>query len=245
MRCAKGDIAGNLARMRERVDEARARGVEIVCFPEMSITGYLDPARWPAAVVDLDGPEVAAFVALTAGTGLTAIGGVVERNPTGKPFITQIVAQDGRLAGWYRKLTVIDEEAEWFAPGDGGVPVFRHGDLTFGLAICADIESPDVFAAAARQGARVVFEAAAPGLYGEQETRDWQAGFDWWRGECLTKLGRYARDNATHIAVATQAGRTIDEDFPGGGFLFDPDGACLLATPNWSEITLYATIPLD
>ena len=43
----------------------------------------------------------------------------------------------------------------------------------------------------------------------------------------MTKLGRYARDDGVHIAVATQAGRTVDEDFPGGGYLFAPDGACI------------------
>src|SRR5215213_7137724 len=91
MRCEKGAIEANLAAMRAYVAEAQARGVEIICFPEMSITGYLDPARWPDAVVDVAGPEVAAFAALTAGTSLTALAGIVERNTEGKPFITQVV----------------------------------------------------------------------------------------------------------------------------------------------------------
>jgi predicted amidohydrolase len=136
----------------------------------------------------------------------------------------------------------VNEEAAWFAPGQDPVPVFAHPATTFGVAICADIDSPAVFAESSRQGARLVFEAAAPGLYGSQAERDWRAGFEWWRGECMSKLGRYARDNGVHIAVATQAGRTVDEDFPGGGYLFAPDGACVAATPDWSEGVLYATI---
>jgi predicted amidohydrolase len=244
MCCAKGDVGRNLAAIGEQIREARERGAEIVCFPEMSITGYIDPARWPEAVVSLAGPEVAEFAAQTAGTGVTALAGLVERNPNGKPFITQVVAQAGRLAGWYRKRTVVDEEAEWFSPGDGDLPVFQHGALAFGLAICADLDAPHIFAESARQGARVVFEAAAPGLYGAQETRDWRSGYDWWRGECESKLGDYARDNGIYIAVATQAGRTIDEDFPGGGFLFGPDGALLADTPDWSPGVLYATLTI-
>jgi hypothetical protein len=50
--------------------------------------------------------------------------------------------------------------------------------------ICADIGNEQIFAECARQGAQIVFELAAPGLYGEQATRNWQSGFAWWEGEC-------------------------------------------------------------
>ncbi len=39
--------------------------------------------------------------------------------------------------------------------------------------------------------------------------------------------------------MATQAGRTVDEDFPGGGYVFAPDGQRLYATPNWSPRAVY------
>ena len=41
------------------------------------------------------------------------------------------------------------------------------------------------------------------------------------------------------------AGRTRDEDFPGGGYLFAPDGSCAQQTPDWSEGMLYATVSLE
>jgi predicted amidohydrolase len=143
----------------------------------------------------------------------------------------------------YRKTTVIDEETEWFSPGEG-VPIFEHAGVPFGVAICADIDNPDVFAAAAGQGARVILECAAPGLYGEQATRNWQTGYDWWREKCAEQLGGYAREHRIYIAVATQAGRTIDEDFPGGGYLFGPDGATLASTDDWSEGVLDVEVPI-
>ena len=241
MRCPKGEIEANLRAIAAHIEEAVRRGVEILCFPEMSITGYIDPARWPEAVLPLDGPWVAQFISLTAGREITVLAGLVEVNPAGKPFITQIAAQSGSLVGVYRKTTIPEDEAPWFAPG-GPVTVHHHGALNYGMSICADIDNPDVFADAARQGAGIVFEAAAPGLYGSQESRDWQVGFDWWREECHTKLGRYAREYGIHIAVATQAGRTVDEDFPGGGYVFAPDGSCIAATDDWSAGALYAPI---
>lgn len=239
MHCPKGEIAHNLAAIGAYLRDAAARQTDIVCFPEMSLTGYIDPVRMPRAVLRLDSESVEHFAALTAGTNLTAIAGIVEANPAGKPFITQLVAQNGRLLGVYRKNHIAPDEEASFAPGTE-MPVFHHGAVTFGVTVCADIDCPELFAHCAGQGAQIVFEAAAPGLYGEQATRNWHSGFAWWQGECETKLARYARDNGIWIAVATQAGRTIDEDFPGGGYLFDPTGRRVTATRNWSPGILYA-----
>jgi hypothetical protein len=91
----------------------------------------------------------------------------------------------------------------------------------------------------------VVFEIAAPGLYGQQATRDWRSGYEWWRGECHKYLAGYARDFGLWIAVATQAGRTVDEDFPGGGYLFQPDGRCVYETADWSEGLAFVTACLS
>ena len=178
LRSEKGDLDGNLALHALRIDAARDRGTAIVLFPEMSITGYVDPERRPEAVLTLDGPEVARFLALTAGTPVVAVAGVVEANPAGKPFITQIVARDGVLIAVYRKRHIVDEEAMWFAPGLSVPCVFEVDDTLVGLAVCADIDDPAVYRDCALAGARLILHASAPGLYGEQETRIWRTGFD-------------------------------------------------------------------
>lgn len=246
MRCEKGALARNLNVMQAHLADAVAQGAEIACFPEASLTGYVDPTRYPDALLALESPEVRRFVALTGEFGITALAGIVEanpRHPQGLPYLTQLVARDGELLGVYRKRTIPDDEAHLFTSATSSA-VFAHPRATFGVAICADIDSPQVFADCAERGARVVFECAAPGLYGEQATRDWEAGYRWWRGECETKLSHYSRENGISIAVATQAGRTSDEDFPGGGYLFGPRGELLAATPDWREGALYVDVPL-
>lgn len=279
MRCEKGAIDANLAAIAAYLRVARERGAEIVCFPEGSITGYVTATSDPDALVAADGPEVARFVALTRNTHLTALAGFVERNPVGLPYNTQIVAHDGQVLAVYRKVTIPDEDAQFYAPGTAAPSVWNHPlqlvppdvplvsrrpvmsapahfplssqgrgqgwGLPCGTAICADISNPAVFAQNASQGARLIFEAAAPGLYGEQATRDWRSGYEWWRDECYTKLGGYAREHGVTIAVATQAGRTRDEDFPGGGYVFGPDGACVAESGDWSEGVLYATVDIE
>ncbi len=248
MRCEKAAVAENLQQTADLLAEAEARGVDILALPEMSLTGYADPTRYPEAVLRLDGPEIDQLLAVSRPFAITALVGLIEHNPaSARPFITHVVVRRGELLGVYRKVTIDDEEVAWFSPGEE-IPVFQvptaGGELTFGIAICADIDNESVFAACHRGGAQIVFELAAPGLYGEQATRNWESGYRWWEEECRTHLGAYARTYGLWIPVATQAGRTIDEDFPGGGFLFAPDGTRVYATEHWQPGVIYLDIDL-
>jgi len=210
----------------------------------MCIGGYADPTRYPSAIMTLDGSELTCIRAMTVGLELTAMVGLIEENPGYKPFITQVALRDGETVGYYRKRSIEGEEADWFSPG-GPVPVLRHDELVYSMAICADIGNESVFRDGASGGAQIIFEMAAPGLYGEQETRNWESGFRWWEGECEDHLSRYASTYGVWVAVATQAGRTIDEDFPGGGYLYASDGRRLFATPDGAERVVYLEIDLE
>ena len=54
MRCEKGAIDANLAAIEAALAAAARRGAEVACFPEMSITGYINPAERPRAVCRAD-----------------------------------------------------------------------------------------------------------------------------------------------------------------------------------------------
>jgi predicted amidohydrolase len=244
MHCEKAAIEDNIKEMRRYLDQAKDAKADIVCFPEMNITGYIDPQQHPGAVISREHPAIKEITGLSREYHTTIIAGFVEENNAGKPFITQFVAQDGDILGYYRKRTIKDDETKWFSPGDD-LPLFSHSGLKYGLSICADIDDENIFKELARKGAKIVIECAAPGLYGDQGTRNWQEGYDWWRDECFGKLGKYAAEYDLHIAIATQAGRTVDEDFPGGGYLFSPKGKCLAQSSDWEEGMLLAKIPVE
>jgi predicted amidohydrolase len=245
MRCEKGGIDENLESLAEYVAEAERKGIDIVGFPEACITGYINPLKYPQAVISTDGAEVDALLRMTRGRKPTVLAGLIENNSAGKPFITQVIVSDGKATGLYRKRIIGDApDADWFSPGNE-VKVFKYGNVKYGMAICADIGGEDIFAEYARQGAQIIFELAAPGLLGEQATRDWRAGYEWWEEECRKHLEGYAKKYGIWIAVATQAGRTIDEDFPGGGYVFAPDGTRVYATKDWSPGAVYLEIDLE
>ncbi|MGD1119102.1 MAG: carbon-nitrogen hydrolase family protein [Dehalococcoidales bacterium] len=244
MRAEKGAIDANLKAVSGFIAEADKRGVDIIGLPEANITGYHDPVKYPGAIIATDGAEMDALLRMTRGRKPTVLAGLIEKNPAGKPFITQIVVQDGKITGRYRKRILgDDEEAGWFCAGSE-IAVFQHKNLKYGIAICADIGCEDIFAEYARQEAQIVFLLAAPGLYGDQSTRDWRSGFQWWEGECEKYLKNYAKKYGIWIAVATQAGRTIDEDFPGGGYVYTPDGRRLYATRDWNPGAVHLELDL-
>jgi len=247
MRSEKGDWAGNLERVEKYMDQASAQGCDIIVFPEMSLSGYCDPWRFPESVQELDSEWVERFVRLTEKYGIAASAGFIEANRESKPYITQVLAQDGRMVGSYRKRHIVDEEANWFSAGDH-TPLFQlrlpQGGVDVALAVCADSDNPAIFADAAQGGAQIVLHSSAPGLYGRRtDEASWQEGFDWYKSYLRERLPRYAREYGLYIAVATQTGATMDEDFPGGSFVFGPEGECLLASPDWAEMLL--TYSLD
>jgi len=117
--------------------------------------------------------------------------------------------------------------------------------MKFGITICADIDDEQIFKEYANKGVFMIFECAAPGLYGDQKNRNWKSGYNWWHNDCLENLGRYAAENKIYIGVATQAGRTKDEDFPGGGYVFNPNGKCIYETSDWNPCILYTTLKIN
>jgi predicted amidohydrolase len=248
IRCEKGDWEGNLARAEEYMRRATDAACDVIVFPEAGLSGYCDYRRFPAAAKPLDSPFVRAFVALTARYPVVASGGFLEPCPTDpRPYVTQVLAAGGRLLGVYRKVNIVDEDADAFSAGSE-TPVFAlpvgGQTVTCALSVCSDSDRPALFSAFARQGARVVFHSAAPGLYDRPTSPEgWQAGFDWYRGHLQTHLSPAARDNGLTIAVATQTGSTGDEDFPGYSCVFGPDGRVLAATSGCEETLLVATLP--
>ena len=243
IRCEKGDVAGNLASHLRLLADAAAAGCDLAVFPEMSLTGSVDPDAHPEHLMPLDHAAVAALARATSGASTGACFGVAERSPRGEPCITQVFAADGRVTGVQRKRHLGDGE-ESFTAATGSV-VFDHAGARFGVAICAEAGFDAPFDAAAAAGAGLMLFPAAPGLHGRRTGEaSWRRGFTWWQGCSLGDAGRHARRLGLWIALAGQAGSTIDEDFPGLAALVSPDGAVAASLPDWRAGVLTVEIPL-
>jgi predicted amidohydrolase len=238
--CQKGAIEANTTRHIALLEEGAARGARIVVFPEMSLTGSVDPVHWAGHAITLADPAVDEVAAAAGRLGVAALFGIAEAH-SDDVHITQVLADGGRIVGSYRKRTLGEDEGSYHV---GSEPAgFVLDEKPIGIAICAEggVDAP--FDDAAAGGAGVVFFCSAPGLYGRRTNeKEWRAGFDWWSGSALGDAARHARRHGLWIALATQAGATADEDFPGLAALVDPHGTVVCALPDWHEGTLLVEI---
>ncbi|MCU1426926.1 MAG: nitrilase [Actinomycetia bacterium] len=246
LRCEKGDIAGNRRAHERVVAAAFEAGADIVVFPEMSLTGSVDPRSHPAHLAALDDPEVLALAAATRDTRLTVVFGVAERAASDAAHITQCVARGGELVGAQRKRH-LGEGEEGFTPArtSGTAAVFEHDGARFGIVICAESQVAFPSDDAVDAGAGVVLFCAAPGLDPPRRRSDdaWRDALSWWESAGLADMCGHAARRRVWVAVATQAGATHDEDFPGLAALVDPSGAVTARLPDWREGTLLVDIP--
>jgi predicted amidohydrolase len=238
--CAKGDIATNLASHRTVLDQA-VDG-DLVLFPEMSLTGSVNPSTDPSQLVPLGHPGVQALVEASRIAGIGICFGIAERGQDGEPFIAQIFAAGGQLAGVQRKRYLGADEEAFTAATESAV--FEHTGVRFGIAICAEAGHDAPFDAAANANAQLVLFPAAPGLYGRRtDEASWRSGFAWWEQASLGDASRHARRLGLWIAQAGQAGSTVDEDFPGLAALTGPDGNVVARLPDWRAGVLKVAIP--
>ena len=234
MTSEKGAIGDNVSRMVSFLNRAEDLLADIICFPEMNITGYAVPQKFPDAVIGWDDPRLDTLYVWSEGSMAAIVAGIVERNSDGMPFVSQAVIRGGKVVGSYRKINIAADEAMMFSPGTE-VTLSEHNGVKFGVLTCADQDREDLFALCASKGACLVLLPSAPGLFGAQARRNWKSGYEWWREECKKGIGSYARRLGIWTASTSQAGRTIDEDFPGGGYIFDDSGRMVAETEDWSE----------
>ncbi|MDQ3145706.1 MAG: carbon-nitrogen hydrolase family protein [Actinomycetota bacterium] len=244
MTSQKGDVAGNLAQHVALLEQAATGGCDLAVFPEMSLTGSVDPTRRPDRLLAEDSAPVLALARATGRTGVAALFGLAERGDVdGGAHISQVFARMGEVVGTYRKRHFGDDEDGFTAGGEH--VVFEVGAARFGVAICAEADIDGPWAAARAAGADLVCFCAAPGLHGRRTDVDgWRAGHRWWVDHGLGAVRRHARRRRLWVAMATQAGATADEDFPGGAALVDPDGAVTARLPDWRPGTLVVDVPV-
>ena len=236
--CEKGDIEGNLTRHCDVLVQAGREGCDLAVFPEFSLTGSVDPVAHPERAIDIGHAAIRALAGATSDSGV--LFGFGERAGD-EFFITQAFAAEGELRGVQRKRQ-LGEDEDGFSTGDD-TAVFTHADTSFGTIICAEGNHTHLWDAVSTD---VVFYCSAPGLYERRTTpAEWRSGFEWWGEAGLANAQQQAKRLGVWIGMATQAGSTVDEDFPGIAALIDPAGEIVMRLPDWRPGTLVVEIPVS
>jgi NAD+ synthase (glutamine-hydrolysing) len=222
-----GDLAGNVERIRQAIDQAREAGANLIAFPELAVTGYppedllLKPGFLRDAQCCLD--ELA-----KACSGLVAVVGFPDAR--GDVYNAAAVLADGKVAGVYHKRRlpnygVFDEE-RYFRTGWGEQDqgLYRLGNTLFGVTICEDIwypTGPVVDQAAA--GAELIINInASPYHAAKRRGRE-------------RMLATRAADNSVIVAAIYLVGGQDELVFDGGSVVFDERGNLLARARLFEE----------
>jgi len=80
MRCMLGETQDNLNRMKARIGEAASGGANLVCFPELNLTGYSVREVIRSVAEPIPGPLSQAVVEMARESGMFILAGLVERD---------------------------------------------------------------------------------------------------------------------------------------------------------------------
>ncbi|MBI3991490.1 MAG: NAD+ synthase [Candidatus Omnitrophica bacterium] len=165
--CTVGDLEGNTRKIINYQKKARGFGVDIISFPELSITGYPpeDLLLKPKFVEDNLG-QLRLLARQTK--DIAAIVGFVDRKEN-KIYNAAAIISNSKIQGVYHKMFLpnygVFDENRYFAAGDKPL-VFRFGKLIFGVNVCEDIwqeEGPTK--EQAKLGAKIIFNINASPYY--------------------------------------------------------------------------------
>jgi len=240
--CEKGDLAGNLDRHLDVLRDGAGAGCDLAVFPEMSVTGSVNQIDHPEHAITVDDPAIARLARAAADLGVEALVGIGERAGE-RLHISQLHLAGGGVAGVQRKRR-LGEGEEGFAVDDR-TPRFACGDQPFGVVICAESQVDRTWDASTAGGERLVILCSAPGLDERCTSEEtWRSGFEWWGTAGLADAQHQAKRLGVWVAMATQAGSTFDEDFPGIAALIDPAGEVVDRLPDWRPGTIVVEVPL-
>jgi N-carbamoylputrescine amidase len=216
------DLDHNLARHRAHITEARRQQLELLVFPELSLTGYgLGSRVMEVAMPALDSRLI--DLAEHAGTMQTVVGFVEEASP-GEYYNALAVLQHGRVQAIHRKLNLPTygglEEGKWFCRGTSLTHSEARPGWTSTALICADLWNPALVHAALLSRPAVLCAPinSASGIVSEEfsNERNW-----------LLNVGFYAMTYGTPVIMANRFGPEGESRFWGGSRILGPRGEVL------------------
>jgi 5-aminopentanamidase len=228
---------GNEARARDAIEAAVAGGAQIVVLPELATSGYAfrsaDEAR--KAAIPADGDLFRRVGEAAAPGDALVVCGFAELAADGRVFNSVALLDGSEVLATYRKLHLWGEEPRWFSAGEDPAPVVQTRYGRIGLAICYDLEFPELTRGLSLQGAELI---ALPANWPHEEPLDGRPVL-----HSLAAMTAYF--NKVFVAVCDRHAIERGSEFEGGSVIAGPDGS-LLAGPvqDRGAQTLYADCEL-
>ncbi|WP_322847024.1 carbon-nitrogen hydrolase family protein [Pseudomonas sp. B33.4] len=220
-----GDLSGNIARHRRFLETAAEQGVDLLVFPELSLTGYEGETAAALAIEPQD-VVLQPLRDLARELRITAVVGMPIRLEGSDSVCigALVLGADGKLRVYSKQHLHAGEELV-FAPGLGG-PALNIGGEVVALAVCADFSHASHAAAAAEQGAGLY---AAGVLISEK-------GY----AADTAILQGYARQHTMAVLMANHGGLTGGWQSAGRSGIWSEDGSLIVAASGAGDLLVVA-----
>jgi predicted amidohydrolase len=204
----------NLARMDSWIRQARKQGAQLICFPELTVTGYSTRPEIKDAAEPIPGPISRRLQKLAHEHQMVILAGMAEKDEKNRIFASHLIVTPDEISGVYRKIHIAPPERSIFSPGER-IPLFEAAGIRLGIQLCYDAHFPELSTRMAVDGADVIFMPHASPRGTPQEK------FNSW----MRHLTARAFDNGVFIVACNQSGKNQKGlEFPGLAVIIGPSG---------------------
>jgi predicted amidohydrolase len=251
-------------RMLALLHDARARGCELVVYPELALTTFFP--RYVLEGDELDafyerempGPDTRPLFDEAARLGIGFSLGYAElvdddSGAAHRYNTTVLVERDGRIVGHYRKVHLPGHEQpepqrpfqhlerRYFEAGPDGFGVWRAFGGVVGLAICNDRRWPETYRVLALQGAELVLVGYnTPVHYPPDPCQDRLAGF---HNRLVLQAGAY--QNGSWVVGVAKCGVEDGVELLGESMIVAPSGEVVAEAATIADELVVAECDLD
>jgi predicted amidohydrolase len=228
-------ISNNLNGMVKWIKSSKNQGADIICFPEMNISGYSNHRDINLAAEPVPGPVSRHLLNLAKCEKIVILAGMVERDEKDRLFASHLVVKHDGFVGVYRKLHISPPERAVLTPGNK-IPLFDINGVKFGIQLCYDAHFPELSTRMAIKGADIIFiPHASPRGTPEEKYRSW-----------MRHLPARAFDNSLFIIACNQTGENEKGlSFPGVAVIIGPSGEVIHKDLSGKEGMLLANLKAE
>lgn len=218
----------NLEKMKAFAQKAADEGVELLIFPECSLTGYCYESKEEAKTMaeTIPGPATSLIQVICSKFNMTIIFGLIELDNDRVFNSAAIVDSTGVIAN-HRKIHLPHLALDHFVDR-GDLPISVHDTklCSVGINICYDMMFPEISRIQAIKGADLI---AIP--------TNWPEG-----AKNIRLVDTRAIENRVYLAAANRIGFERGCSFMGNSIICDPNGDILAKASSDKEELITATV---
>ncbi|WP_312409444.1 N-carbamoyl-D-amino-acid hydrolase [Comamonas sp.] len=243
------------------LQEAKARGAEMVVFPELALTTFfprywMEEAEAQARFFEAQMPnaEVQPLFDAAREWGVGFYLGYAELAEDGRPYNTAVlVNRKGEITGKYRKIHLPGHaehkpeapfqhlEKKYFDVGNLGFRVFESESVKYGMCLCNDRRWPETYRVMALQSAEVVMLGYnTPSL-----NIHWNEPVHLRTTTHLVSLQANAYQNGIWVAAAAKCGSEDGHHMIGSSVIVAPTGEIVARTLTEEDEVIFVSADLS